>query len=125
MWKTIIKWLFPRISEWALRRAANVFRREYPPEVHAKLSRKYMWEHHYRGWRDRATASKNNVDDLASDFGYWYVAAYIEDGSLDAMLAAAAKSLETHNVANIPAALQAIRRARAMIGMPKCDGWDQ
>ena len=82
----VLKKLAAALFNWAMNKAMNIgakiFRNKYPPDVHAKKSRLYMWENYWKRAEDKTDKSKNKLDDIGFDFVYYYNANYIEDGTL-------------------------------------------
>lgn len=74
--------LFNWLMNKAMNIGAKIFRDKYPPDVHAKKSRVYMWNNYWKKAKDQTDKSKNKLDDIGFDFVYYYNANYIEDGTL-------------------------------------------
>jgi hypothetical protein len=60
--------------------AAKAFRDERLPEVHAKLTRRWMWNHVWFPLMEGSRQTTNKLDDLGADYIYYEQACYIEDG---------------------------------------------
>lgn len=74
--------LFNWLMNKAMNIGAKVFRDKYPPDVHAKKSRLFMWKNYWEKTKQKTDTSKNKLDDIGFDFVYYYNANYIEDGTL-------------------------------------------
>lgn len=71
-----------RIVRFAVIRLAKTFIGKYKPDIHAKKSRKWEWEHAWKPMIAKAKKTDNPLDDPVVDYVYHHQACYIEDGTL-------------------------------------------
>ncbi len=110
MWAKIASVVFPWLLKHAMTMGAKVFRDKYKPDVHARKSRRFMWDNHWAKFRNYVWRTENKFDDAAGDFVYWYNAGWIEDNTLRDYLSTIQTAIEHDNPVTAMNAVNEIRK---------------
>jgi len=71
MWQAAAKWLVPWLMKHALQAGAKGFNDARGPEIHGKLSGRYIWGKVTQPFMQKAHGTKSAVDDVPADYNFF------------------------------------------------------